>query len=69
MPKEFLEDIYVVPKLFINPENEEHGDFVNDQMRYELFHDTMEKIGDIELSKLKSDEDFIKLKQIKSCER
>jgi hypothetical protein len=29
IPEDFLKDIYIVPNNFINPENEDHGNFVN----------------------------------------
>lgn len=61
VPKDFLKDIYIAPHNFINPDNPEHGEFVNEQMRNDLFTDTYSKIADIEMASMEDDNDFLKL--------
>jgi len=48
-PNDFLKGIRIVPHNFDDPENPKHGDYVNLEMKYDLFDQIYSKIKAIEL--------------------
>ncbi|KAL4507223.1 hypothetical protein ABPG72_002016 [Tetrahymena utriculariae] len=69
IPKEFLKDVWIQPKINIDPENEKHEEFVNKQIRNDLWIESFTKISDVEMNFLKGQEDFLKIKTIRSCDK
>ena len=67
IPKDYLSGIFIVPHNFDQPENPNHALYVNEQTRYDLFYDAYQKIMDIESKYLKNEEDYFRLKKIKTC--
>lgn len=67
IPKDYLSGIFIVPYNFDEPENPKHAIYVNEQTRYDLFHDAYQKIIDIESKYFKDDEDYFRLKEITNC--
>lgn len=45
VPDAFLDDIFLVPHNFDMPENDHHGEYVHDQLRYDLFYDAYNKVS------------------------
>ena len=67
VPKDFLKGIKLVPHNFNMPENPVHGEIVANQLRFDLFYNTYNKIAGIELKKL-SEGDTLKLSEIKKID-
>ena len=67
VPKDFLKGIKLVPHNFNMPENPVHGEIVANQLRFDLFYNTYNKITNIELKKL-SEGDSLKLSEITKIE-
>lgn len=44
IPDDFMKDIYIEPHNFIWPENPEHGEYVNQQLKCDLFYDAYNKV-------------------------
>jgi len=44
VPEDFLKDIYIEPHNFIWPENPHHGEYVNEQLKHDLFFDAYDKV-------------------------
>lgn len=44
VPDNFLDGMRIVPHNFDDPENPQHGDYVNAQLRYDLFYDAYNKV-------------------------
>jgi hypothetical protein len=44
IPEAFLKDVFIEPHNFIFPENPEHGNYVNQQLKYDLFYDAYNKV-------------------------
>jgi hypothetical protein len=53
--------------LFDNPERDEHTDFVNYEMKHDLFHRAYDRISRIEIANLAKDEGWFKLEMITPC--
>ena len=66
VPPEFLKGVFIIPHNFIDPENKAHATYVHNQSRYDLFYNAYEKIANIEARFLKQDNDYFRLKKIKS---
>jgi len=64
VPEDFLKDVYIEPHNFIWPENPDHGEYVNEQLKHDLFFDAYTKIQDVEGRYLVGDNDYFKLKKI-----
>lgn len=67
-PKEFMKDVFIELHLFDNPEREEHSDYIDIQMKHDLFSYAYGKISDIELIFLRRGEEYLKLKTITKCD-
>lgn len=39
IPKDFLKDIKIVPHNFDDPENKRHGEYVDLEMKHDLFNE------------------------------
>ncbi len=44
VPPDFLKDVFIEPHNFIFPENPQHGEYVNQQLKYDLFYDAYNKV-------------------------
>jgi hypothetical protein len=44
VPADFLKGIFLTPHNFNDPENLEHGIWVNQQLRYDLFYSALDKV-------------------------
>ncbi|CAD8050264.1 unnamed protein product [Paramecium primaurelia] len=66
-PKSFLKDIFITLHSFDNPERDEHEEFIDIEMKYDLFSYAYKGIADIELKFMKSSEEYLKLKSIEKC--
>lgn len=44
VPQDFLKDVFIEPHNFIFPENPQHGEYVNQQLKYDLFYDAYNKV-------------------------
>lgn len=62
-----MEGILIRLHSFDNPERDEHEDFIDIEMKYDLFSFAYKSISDIELRFMKSSEDYLKLKSIEKC--
>lgn len=61
-PSDFMKDIFIELHLFDHPEKDEHSDFINIQMKLDLFRFAYDRISDVELMFMKRKEDYLKLK-------
>ncbi len=43
-PPEFMKDIFITPHNFSDPQHPEHGEYVNTQMKDDLYNDSLYKI-------------------------
>jgi hypothetical protein len=66
-PADFMKDIFIQVHLFDNPERDEHPDFINYEMKHDLFHRAFDRISKIEYAYLNQDEEWFKLKKIEKC--
>ncbi len=55
VPPGFLEGIRIVPHNFDDPENKAHGDFVDMEMKNDLFNEVYTKIKVVETRRLQQD--------------
>jgi hypothetical protein len=55
VPKDFLENIKIVPHNFNDPENKKHAEYVNLEMKNDLFNEVYSKIKIVERLYLKND--------------
>jgi hypothetical protein len=53
VPTDFLKDIKIVPHNFDDPENKKHGQYVNMEMRNDLFNEIYTKVKIVESFYLK----------------
>ena len=44
VPEDFLHDVYIEPHNFIWPENPDHGEYVNEQLKHDLFYEAYNKV-------------------------
>lgn len=44
VPEEFLKGIFLAPHNFSDPENPQHGQFVNIQLRNDLYFSTLHEV-------------------------
>jgi len=44
VPEDFLQDVYIEPHNFIWPENPDHGEYVNEQLKHDLFYEAYNKV-------------------------
>jgi hypothetical protein len=63
-PSDFMKGIFLNVHLFDNPENDDHPEFINYEMKHDLFHRTYDRISRIEYAHLKEGEEWFKLKGI-----
>lgn len=61
-PKDFMKDIFIELHLFDNPEREEHSEYVDIQLKHDLFNYAYEEVSRIELLFMKRSEEYMKLK-------
>lgn len=45
IPKEFLKDVWITPRINIDPENESHEEYVNKQIRNDLWIESFSKVN------------------------
>lgn len=43
-PPDFMKDVFVAPHNFNDPEHPEHGQYVNIQMKNDLYNDSLYRI-------------------------
>lgn len=43
-PPDFMKDIFISPHNFSDPENGDHGEYVNTQMKNDLYNDSVYRI-------------------------
>jgi hypothetical protein len=44
VPEDYLKGVFIEPHNFIFPENPEHGKYVHNQLRYDLFYNAYNKV-------------------------
>lgn len=50
VPEEFLKDIYLAPHNFSDPENPQHGEYVHEQLKYDLYTNALFQITNCEFN-------------------
>ena len=68
IPPDFMRGIFVAPHNFSDPENPTHGEYVNTQIKYDLYNNILYKITGCEFSLFGSAEEELQVTQIKKCE-
>lgn len=43
-PEQFMKGIFLAPHNFNDPENPNHGQYVNSQLKYDLYNDALSKV-------------------------
>ena len=70
-PPTFLQNISLTPHNFNNPENSKHLQYLQEDLKYNLFTFTYLKIKQIEYRKLKKKNDYFRIRKIekkKNCD-
>ena len=70
IPENFLKGKQLTPHNFSNPENPEHGNFIDKELKINLFEYIYQKILVNERHNLVNDDDYIRIKDIshRSCD-
>jgi len=67
-PADFMKDVFIAPHNFSDPEHPEHGQYVNIQMKNDLYNDSLYKITSCEFSLLGAAEEELEVSKISKCE-
>jgi hypothetical protein len=69
VPEDFLAGVFLSPHSFSDPENPEHGQYVNLQLRNDLYYSTLEEIAKVEFQavNLAGAEEWVKVEKMEEC--
>lgn len=61
LPHQFLQGIFLAPNNFNDPENPSHGEYVNMQLKYDLYNTIMYKITAAQFGLIGNEEEEVEV--------
>ncbi len=56
-----MKGIFVSPHSFSDPQNPKHGEYVNMQLKNDLYYSTLDEISNVEFANFGKDDQWIKV--------